>query len=254
MKAAPANVSISSAFPILARILLADRSDQFCGVNDKLNRADRLGRSSETFDTMKVGYARIGSDERSLAEQERLLRNAGCERLYRDDDPFAPIADAMLQACIDSLQPGDLLVTTRLDRLAHSFAGLVEVLDDLSQRGIGFRSLHEGIDTTSEDGALVARVIGTLAEFQRTLTSEKTRAGMAAAQARGRHVGRPPSLDDAQLAAAARALEREGASLATVAPQFGVHPRTLSRLLKRQQRPPGEAPAPERLTTAADNG
>lgn len=187
---------------------------------------------------MKVGYARIDGDERSLAEQEALLRKAGCERLYRDDDTDARPANLGLHECLSALNPGDLLVTARLDRPAHSLSNLVDLLDGLAKRGIGFRSLHEGIDTTSADGALVSHVIGALADFQRSLISEKTRAGMAAAQAQGKHLGRPRSLDDEQIAAARIAIEQEGRSAAAVASAFGIHPRTLQRLLREQAAPP----------------
>ena len=196
---------------------------------------------------MKVGYARIDGDERSLDHQEALLRRAGCERLFSDDDTDARPANLGLHECLSTLKPGDLLVTPRLDRPAHSLSNLVELLDDLAKRGIGFRSLREGIDTTSADGALVSHVIGALADFQRSLISEKTRAGMAAAQAQGRHLGRPRSLDDEQIAAARIAIEQNGQSAAVVAARFGIHPRTLQRLLREQAGLP-RAAAP--LTTA----
>ncbi len=191
---------------------------------------------------MKVGYARIDGDERSLDEQEMLLRKAGCERLFSDDDTDARPANLGLLECLSTLKAGDLLVTPRLDRPAHSLPNLVELLDDLARRGIGFRSLQEGIDTTSADGALVSHVIGALAEFQRSLISEKTRAGMAAAQAQGRHLGRPRSLDDEQIAAARIAIEQNGRSAAEVAASFGIHPRTLQRLLREQAGVPRAAP------------
>lgn len=183
---------------------------------------------------MKIGYARIDGDEESLSRQEELLRKAGCERVFSDDDTDARPANLGLIECLAALKQGDLLVTARLDRPAHSLPNLVELLDNLTQRGIGFRSLHEGIDTTSADGALVSHVIGALAEFQRSLISEKTRAGMAAAQAQGQHLGRPRSLDDEQIAAARIAVESDGRSLADVAARFRVHPRTLQRLLREQ--------------------
>lgn len=188
----------------------------------------------ETSNAMKIGYARIDGDEASLARQEALLRKAGCERLFSDDDIEARPANLALAECLATLKRGDLLVTTRLDRPAHSLPNLVGLLDDLARRGVGFRSLHEGIDTTSADGALVSHVIGALAEFQRSLISEKTRAGMAAAQAQGQHLGRPRSLDDEQIAAARIAIEKDGNDLVAVAAGFGVHPRTLRRLLRDQ--------------------
>ena len=188
----------------------------------------------ETSNAMKIGYARIAGDEGSLARQEALLRKAGCERVFSDDDTDARPANLGLIECLATLKHGDLLVTARLDRAAHSLPNLVELLDDLAKRGVGFRSLHEGIDTTAANGALVSHVIGALAEFQRSLISEKTRAGMAAAQAQGRHLGRPRSLDDEQIAAARIAIEQDGVSVASVAARFGVHPRTLQRLLREQ--------------------
>ncbi|MFC3712997.1 recombinase family protein [Sphingoaurantiacus capsulatus] len=196
---------------------------------------------------IKLGYARADGDARSLARQEAQLRKAGCAQLFSDADGDPPPANLGLKACLEALRPGDMLVTTRLDRPAHSLANLVELLDGLTRRGIAFRSLDEDIDTGSTDGPLISRVIGVLASFQRSLISEKTRAGMAAAQAQGQHVGRPRSLDDEQIAAARHAIEKDGEPPSAVAARFGVHPRTLQRLMHGEA---GGTPPPSQLTRA----
>ena len=188
---------------------------------------------------MKVGYARIHGDEPSLAHQEALLLRAGCEQFFTDEDSDLSGPGDGLRDCLAALKPGDILITTRLDCPAHSLANLVELLDTLARRGIGFRSLREGIDTTSPEGAFFSDVTGILADFQRSLTSEKTRAGMAVARAQGQHVGRPRSLDDAQIAAARREIDK-GASPSEVAARLDIHPRTLQRLLRAAPRMPGQ--------------
>ena len=183
---------------------------------------------------MKVGYARIDADERGLRHQETLLREAGCEKLFSDDGIKARRSSLRLLECLSTLKAGDLLITVSLDRPAHSLSNLVVILDDLAKRGIGFRSLREGIDTTLPDGALMSNLVRALADFQRALISERTRAGMAAARARGQIVGRPRSLNDEQISAAQFAIEHNGRSAAEVAASLRIHARTLRRLLRAQ--------------------
>jgi DNA invertase Pin-like site-specific DNA recombinase len=182
---------------------------------------------------MKVGYARVSTEEQDLSLQVNALKAAGCERIYSDHGisgikPTRPGLDGALAG----LAAGDKLVVWRLDRLGRSLVQLIHLLEGLGLRDIRFQSLNENIDTSSSGGRLVFHMMAALAEFERTLISERTRAGMAAARAQGRHMGRRPSLTLEQCAEARRSIEAGGQPLAEVASHYRVHPRTLRRLLE----------------------
>lgn len=183
--------------------------------------------------TRKIGYARVSTDEQNLDLQIRALECVNCERIYSDSGISGSIsARPGLEHALADLCPGDKLVVWRLDRLGRSLVHLVQLLDQLGSREVRFRSLCEHIDTSSSGGRLVFHMMAALAEFERSLISERTRAGMAAARARGKHVGRLPSLNPEQCVEAHRYLEA-GRSPIEVAKEFDVTPRTLLRLVKR---------------------
>jgi DNA invertase Pin-like site-specific DNA recombinase len=129
-----------------------------------------------------------------------------------------------------------VLVVWKLDRLGRSLAHLIGIITDLGGRCIGFRSLTEAIDTTTAGGRLIFHVMGALAEFERALISERTKAGMAAAKARGALIGRPPKLTHPQLLTARQAIESGETTPARAAASLGVSPLTLARALKRSGR------------------
>jgi len=121
------------------------------------------------------------------------LQRDGCEHVYRDQGLSGAMIDRpALQASLKSLKSGDMLVVWKLDRLGRSLAHLIAIIIELERRGVGFRSISEAIDTTCASGRLLFHIMGALAEFERSLISERTRAGMKAARARGIHLGRPP--------------------------------------------------------------
>lgn len=181
---------------------------------------------------MKVGYARVSTEDQKLDLQISALKGAGCARIFKDHGASgATMARPGLRAMIRALRPGQTLVVWRLDRLGRSLAGLVRFIDDLGRRGIGFQSLTEALDTGSSGGRLVFHIMAALAEFERSLISERTKAGMLEARRRGLHLGRPPSLSPQQ-AAQAREDCRQ-APVAEVAARYAVSPRTLRRHLKR---------------------
>lgn len=183
--------------------------------------------------TRKIGYARVSTDEQNLDLQIQALKSAGCVLIYTDSGVSGSIRTRPgLSKALKQLKKGDKLVVWRLDRLGRSLVHLVHLLEDLGNREIRFRSMCEHIDTSSSGGRLVFHMMAALAEFERSLISERTRAGMAAARARGKHVGRVPSMNTEQCTAA-RALLRDGVSVEDVAHQFGVTPRTLIRLVQR---------------------
>jgi DNA invertase Pin-like site-specific DNA recombinase len=157
---------------------------------------------------MLVGYARISTQEQTLALQEDALHNLGCEPIFTDTASGALTDRPGLDQAMHYVRAGDTLVVWRLDRLGRSLKHLIETISQLQQRGIGFRSIQENIDTTTSGGKLIFHMFGALAEFERDLIRERTQAGLAAARARGRNGGRPKAaaLNDPRKVAIARAL------------------------------------------------
>lgn len=181
----------------------------------------------------RIGYARVSTEEQSLALQIDALEKAGCTRIFRDNGVSGAIANRpALTDALAAIGPGDVLVTWKLDRLGRSLAHLIEIVTTLNGRGVGFQSLSETIDTTTAGGMLFFHMMGALAEFERALISERTKAGMAAARARGVRLGRPPKLDDEQIADVQRALTTGDVSRTELAITLGVSPITLARALR----------------------
>ena len=144
---------------------------------------------------MKVGYARVSTNEQDLSLQLDALKEAGCEKTYQDQVSGVKAVRPGLQEALAYLRKGDTLVVWRLDRLGRSLKHLIETVNELEERGIGFQSLQESIDTTTSSGRLIFHIFGALAEFERNLIRERTQAGLEAARARGRKGGRPKSLN-----------------------------------------------------------
>lgn len=155
---------------------------------------------------MLVGYARVSTEEQTLALQQDALHAAGCGQLFSDTISGAAAERPGLAAALSYLRPGDTIVAWRLDRLGRSLQQLISLLAELKERDIGFRSLTEQLDTTSPGGKLIFHVFGALAEFERDLIRERTQAGLAAARARGRQGGRPKRLGRPEQVAMAQAL------------------------------------------------
>lgn len=148
---------------------------------------------------MLIGYARVSTQDQNLELQLDALRAAGCGMVYQDKASGAKTDRPGLDEAFSHLRAGDTLVVWRLDRLGRTLRHLIETVADLEERGIGFRSLQESIDTTTSSGKLIFHVFSALAEFERNLTRERTQAGLTAARARGRKGGRPRKLDSAQV-------------------------------------------------------
>jgi len=145
---------------------------------------------------MKIGYARVSTYDQNPDLQIDALKQVGCERIFQDQASGAKTDRSGLQEAIEYMRAGDTLVVWRLDRLGRSLKHLIETITLLENQGIGFQSLQESIDTTTSGGRLVFHIFGALAEFERNIIQERTRAGLAAARARGRQGGRPKSLDE----------------------------------------------------------
>jgi DNA invertase Pin-like site-specific DNA recombinase len=184
---------------------------------------------------MLVGYARISTDEQTLDLQMDALHESGCERFFHDVASGTQSDRPGLKEATAFLRDGDTLVVWRLDRLGRSLRHLIEVAGDFEKRGIGFRSLTEAIDTTSPGGKLIFHVFGALAEFERDLIRQRTRAGLSAARARGRLGGHPRVAafrDPQKLALARRLYEERKTPVQTICEMFGVSSSTLYRYLR----------------------
>ncbi len=183
---------------------------------------------------MNIGYARVSTGDQTLALQLDALRAAGCERIFEETASGTKAERPILKEALAYARPGDTVVVWRLDRLGRSLGHLIETVTALADRGIGFRSLTEQIDTTTSGGKLIFHVFGALAEFERDLIRERTHAGLAAARARGRTGGRPNKLADPKQLALARRLYADGETdIATICRTLGISRATLYRALNR---------------------
>ena len=144
---------------------------------------------------MRIGYARVSTHDQNLDLQKDALKKAGCEKVIVDVASGKKEKRSGLDRARDQLRKGDVLVVWRLDRLGRSLKHLIELMNEMEREGIGFCSLQESINTTTPGGKLVFHIFGALAEFERNLIRERTKAGLDAARARGRKGGRPKALD-----------------------------------------------------------
>ncbi|MCK3146370.1 recombinase family protein, partial [Escherichia coli] len=185
---------------------------------------------------MLIGYMRVSSnDERqSVSLQLDALIVAGVDPRHLHQDHASGARDNRpgLKSCLAELREGDVLIVWKLDRLGRSLSHLLRIIEDLKIRGIAFRSLTESIDTTTTHGAFLFNLFGTLAEYERTLITERVNAGLAAALRRGRKGGRPPAIDAEKVDQILAALEG-GASKASVCRAFSVPRSTLTDTLRR---------------------
>jgi DNA invertase Pin-like site-specific DNA recombinase len=192
---------------------------------------------------MKIGYARVSTEDQNLDLQRQALEAAGCCRIFEDHGISGTATSRPgLRKALRTLQDGDVLVVWRLDRLGRSLIHLIEVVGGLREKGVGFLSLQEQIDTTSAAGRFYLHMLAALAEFERELIRDRTRAGMAAARNRGVTLGRPRKMTAEQVRLAKQRIENKE-SRVEVAADFGVNAATLRRLLKsetgRHRQPPG---------------
>ena len=182
---------------------------------------------------MKIGYGRVSTDGQSLEAQEAELHTAGVDKIFKEKASGADANRSQLAKAIGSLHEGDILVVTRLDRLARSTRDLLNTLETISQKGAGFKSLRDTwADTTSAHGRLMLTILGGLAEFERELINTRTGEGRARAKIRGVVFGRKPKLTPHQRR---EALERRacGESVVEIARTFNVAHSTISRLQER---------------------
>jgi len=171
-----------------------------------------------------IGYARVST---SAAKQKQTtdlqmdaLNATGCERIFQDEASGAKADRKGLADLLEYARQGDILVVWRLDRLGRSLRHLIEVITDLEQRGIAFKSLCENIDTSTASGQLLFNIMGALAQFERCLITERVQAGLVAARKRGQIGGRPKSLDDGNIKAI-RAMRAQGMTVGDICEAVG---------------------------------
>jgi DNA invertase Pin-like site-specific DNA recombinase len=181
-----------------------------------------------------LGYARVSTADQNPDLQLDALKAVGCYRLFVDTASGALDDRPELARVLDQLRPGDTLVVWKLDRLGRSLRHLIDTVAELQRREVGFRSLQEHIDTTSPGGKLVFHLFGALAEFERDLIRQRTLAGLAAARARGRAGGRPPSMTPTKIALARQMYETQQHSLAEIAKTLGVSRASIYRHLEHK--------------------
>lgn len=184
-----------------------------------------------------IGYARVSTEDQNLDLQMHALKRAGCTVIFSDEgvSGTATVRPGLREA-IDAVRPGSKLVVWRLDRLGRSLLHLAGLLERFDAEQVKFQSLCESIDTDSPGGRLIFHVMGALAEFERFLISERTKAGLAAARRRGSQLGRPRSLAPEQIEEARRLLLSNDWRLQHVAEAFEVHESTLRRAMQKSER------------------
>lgn len=180
---------------------------------------------------MKIGYARVSTEDQNPDLQLAALKQAGYRRVFADKATGAHVQRPELAKCLKAINEGDTLTVWKLDRLGRSLRDLIALLDDLKARGAAFRSLTEAIDTTTPTGRALWQMVGILAELERSLIQERTKAGRAAAVARGVKMGHKPKLSPQQVAHARKLIE-QGEHHDTVAQSLNVSRRTLYRALR----------------------
>jgi DNA invertase Pin-like site-specific DNA recombinase len=181
---------------------------------------------------MLAGYARVSTPEQSMDLQIDALKAAGCEKIYQDVASGAKAKRNGLDEALKYLREGDVLVVWRLDRLGRSLKHLIEVVTLLNEKSIGFRSLQESIDTTTPGGKLIFHVFGALAEFEREIIRERTRAGLTAARARGRKGGRPVKMTEKKIKMARALYADKSNEIKEICKTLGISRSTLYRYLK----------------------
>lgn len=179
---------------------------------------------------MIFGYVRVSKAEgQDTAPQVAALKAVGAEAMFEDVASGGRFHRPALQKLLVSVQPGDVVIVWKLDRLSRSLTDLLRIMERLDKVGVGFRSLTEAIDTTTPAGRMMMQMLGSVAEFEREIIRERTRAGLAHAKAQGRTLGRRRAITSDQHRKALRWMQ-EGQSQAEVARTLGVHRSTISRL------------------------
>ena len=182
---------------------------------------------------MLIGYARVSTEEQDTAAQTEALNRAGCGKIFVEKASGGRWDRPELHRLLDQLRAGDVLVVWKLDRLSRSLRDVLLLMEQIDQRGAGFCSLTESIDTTTAAGRMMMQIVATFAEFERAMIRERTKKGLAVARQEGRVGGRRPKLKDQQSKELAKLVLSGQLTQAEAARLFCVHRSTVSRLLQR---------------------
>ncbi len=181
---------------------------------------------------MLVGYARVSTLEQSLNLQVEALKKTGCDKIYEEVVSGIKAERKILNESLSYLRPGDTLVVWRLDRLGRSMKQLIELINMLKEKEVGFKSIVEAVDTTTPTGQFFFHITGAFAEFERNLIRERTMAGLASARARGRKGGRPKALDQETFQMALVLYNEKNITVADICKRFNISKRTFYRYLE----------------------
>ncbi|MCC2524988.1 recombinase family protein [Vibrio coralliilyticus] len=184
---------------------------------------------------MIFGYQRVSTKDQAFDMQTDALKQYGCEKIFSDIASGAKSSRPSLEKLLSQIRAGDVIVVYKLDRLGRSLKHLIELIDSLTQMKVGLVSLNDPVDTTSPQGRLITNIFASIAEFERELIAERTKAGLAAARARGRKGGRPEGLskEAENKAAAAEALYKDGKlSISEICNQLSIARSTLYKYLR----------------------
>src|SRR5206468_7200852 len=184
---------------------------------------------------MLIGYARVSTQDQTLNLQKDALEKIGCSNIFTDTASGAATERKGLDEALAYVREGDTLVVWRLDRLGRTLKHLIETIADFNKRHIGFKSLTENIDTTTSGGKLIFHIFGALAEFERDLIRERTKAGLLAARARGRKGGQPKALTPKQAAIAQQLYNDKNNSIADICKTLNISRATLYRYVNVKQ-------------------
>lgn len=182
---------------------------------------------------MKIGYARVSTAEQNNDLQIDALQKEGCDRIFEEKASGAQRDRPELKSALEYARAGDTIVVWKLDRLARSLKQLIETVEDLEKRGIGFKSITESIDTSTSGGKLIFHIFASLAEFERNIIRERTKAGLESARARGRTGGRPSKLSEEDIEVAKTLLKNPEITAKEVAKRMGVSFSTLYRIIPK---------------------
>jgi DNA invertase Pin-like site-specific DNA recombinase len=185
---------------------------------------------------MLIGYARISTHDQTLSLQKDALEKAGCEKIFTDTVSGTKAERKGLTEALSHLREGDTLVVWRLDRLGRSLRHLIDTITKLADRGVGFKSLTENIDTTTSGGKLVFHIFGALAEFEREIIRERTTAGLDAARSRGKVGGRPKILSTKEVQMLRNMAADKSLTVSDICKTLGIGRTTFYRYVKVGER------------------
>ena len=180
---------------------------------------------------MLVGYARVSTQDQSLESQIKTLKTAGCERIFHEKTGGQKLERKELSEALNFLRAGDTLVVIKIDRLGRSLSHLVNLIEELRTKDIGFKSINDPIDTTTPSGRLIFNIFASLAEFELSLIRERTIAGLKSSKARGIKGGRKPSLNPIQIKSLRTLYQSKEHSISDICNQFGISKKTLYNYL-----------------------